>query len=88
MEQKFCQSCAMPLGDNEEQYGTEKNGAHNHDYCSYCYKDGAFAQDCTMQEMIDFCAPIMAQNSPGMTEDKAREAMNQFFPMLKRWAKA
>lgn len=31
----------MPL-DNRELMGTEKDGSKNHDYCVYCYKDGAF----------------------------------------------
>ena len=40
---------------------------------------------CTMQEMIDFCTPIMAQNHPGMTESDAAARMRSFFPRLKRW---
>ncbi len=88
MEQKFCQSCGMPLGDVEGQYGTEKDGSHNHDYCTYCYQNGAFTRDCSMEEMIDYCVPYMVQGNPGMTEEKARESMRQFFPMLKRWANA
>ncbi len=79
MEQKFCQSCGMPLGDVEGQYGTEKDGSHNHDYCSYCYQNGAFTRDCSMEEMIDYCVPYMVQGNPGMTEEKARESMRQFF---------
>ncbi|MBR6920026.1 MAG: zinc ribbon domain-containing protein, partial [Bacteroidales bacterium] len=51
MEQKFCQSCGMPL--TEEMLGTNADGSKNGDYCSYCYKDGAFTNDCTMDEMIE-----------------------------------
>ena len=40
---------------------------------------------CTMQEMIDFCTPIMAQNHPGMTQSDAAARMRSFFPQLKRW---
>ena len=46
MEQKFCQSCGMPLTD--EILGTNADGSKNEDYCIYCYKDGKFLQDCTM----------------------------------------
>ena len=53
-ELKICQSCGMPM--QEEQYGTNRDGSKNHTYCCYCYKDGAFAQDCSLEEMIDFCA--------------------------------
>ena len=50
MEQKFCQSCGMPLTD--DVLGTNADGSKNEDYCMYCYKDGKFLQDCTMEEML------------------------------------
>ena len=85
LEQKFCQSCGMPLTGAPQELGTEKDGSPNPDYCTYCYQNGAFTRDCTMQEMIDFCTPIMAQNHPGMTESDAAARMRSFFPQLKRW---
>ena len=85
-DMKFCQSCGMPLGPGAAR-GTEADGSPSADYCSYCYKDGKFAGEMTMDEMIDFCAPMMAQANPGMTEDQAKVQMHQFFPMLKRWKK-
>ena len=50
MEQRFCQSCGMPL--TEDVLGTNADGSKNEDYCMYCYRDGKFLQDCTMEEMI------------------------------------
>ena len=41
----------MPL--TEEVLGTNADGTKNEDYCMYCYKDGQFLQDCTMDEMIE-----------------------------------
>ena len=35
MEQKFCQSCGMPL--TEEILGTNADGIKNEDHCIYCY---------------------------------------------------
>lgn len=81
---KFCQSCAMPLINNEN-YGTNKDGSENEDYCVYCYKDGAFTAECSMDEMIEFCVPHMASANAGMNEDEARKQMKTFFPTLKRW---
>ena len=40
----------MPLTD--EVLGTNADGTKNEDYCMYCYKDGKFLQDCSMEEMI------------------------------------
>lgn len=83
-DMKFCQSCGMPL-TAPEQYGTQADGSPSEDYCSYCYKNGQFTGEMTMDEMIDFCTPMMVKGNPGMTEEQAREQMHQFFPMLKRW---
>ncbi len=55
MEQ-FCQCCAMLL--SEENLGTEKDGSSSMDYCRYCYADGRFLFDGTMDEMIEYCVPI------------------------------
>ena len=85
LEQKFCQSCGMPLTGAPQELGTESDGSSSADYCTYCYQNGAFTRNCTMQEMIDFCTPIMAQSHPGMTEAEAAGRMRSFFPQLKRW---
>ena len=50
-EQRFCQSCGMPL--TEDVLGTNADGSKNEDYCMYCYKDGNFLQDCTMEVLTD-----------------------------------
>ena len=58
-EMRFCQSCGMPL--TEVVLGTNADGSKNEDFCMYCYKDGKFLQDCTMEEMIEHCAQLMEQ---------------------------
>ena len=59
----FCQSCAMPMV-KEEDYGTNVDGRKNADYCVYCYKNGKFTSDTTMEEMIAFCAPLISKGNP------------------------
>jgi len=83
---KFCQSCAMPIGGNEEILGTNADGSKNPDYCIYCYKDGKYTSEISMDEMIDFCAPYMAENDESMTEESARMQLKQIMPNLKRWS--
>jgi len=84
MEQKYCQSCGMPM--NEEFYGTEGNNEKNQEYCIYCYENGAFKQpDLTMDQMIEACVPYM--KNKGMKEEEARALMNSCLPQLKRWKK-
>lgn len=84
MENKiFCQSCGMPMED-AALYGTEKDGSKTADYCTYCYQEGAFTSDVTLEGMIEECLPHMVES--GMAEAEARGMMEQFLPTLKRWA--
>jgi len=83
---KFCQSCGMPMAPGVE-YGTEADGSKSTDYCAYCYKDGKFTEEMSMEQMIDFCTSHMAEANPDMTAEQAREQMLCFFPTLKRWKK-
>ena len=84
-DQVFCQSCGMPM-EAAETFGTEKDGSPSGDYCVYCYKDGAYTADMTMDEMIDFCAQHAEEFSPQMTREEAIAQMKQYFPHLKRWS--
>ena len=88
-DMKFCQSCGMPLTD--EVLGTNADGSQNEDYCIYCYKDGAFTKDCTMDEMIEFCAQFVDEVNKNLpkpiTQEEYVAQMKQFFPNLKRWKK-
>jgi hypothetical protein len=87
MEKSFCQSCGMPLAD--ELLGTNTDGSKNEEYCIYCYKDGAFTSDCTMDEMIEFCAQFVDEVNKNMpkplTKEEYKQMMREFFPTLKRW---
>ncbi|WRS28027.1 zinc ribbon domain-containing protein [Oscillospiraceae bacterium MB08-C2-2] len=85
MEVKFCQSCGMPMNNSTELYGTEKDGSKSADYCSYCYEKGEFNFHGSMDEMIEMCVAPMVEHNPSMTNEGAREMMQKFFPMLKRW---
>lgn len=82
-DQKFCQSCAMPL-TSDDMLGTNADGSKNADYCQYCYQNGAYTSDLTMEQMIDFCAPHMAAPGSGLTAEEAKARMQGFFPQLKR----
>lgn len=80
----------MPL--TNEILGTNTDGTLNEDYCIYCYKDGKFAQDMTMEQMIEHCAQftddINKWSGENMTVEQAKEMMRQFYPNLKRWKKS
>ena len=82
MENKICQSCAMPI-TSDDLLGTEADGSISQDYCKYCYKDGQFVDDVSMEEYIEMCSKFGEQ--AGMTNEQMHEYCAQIFPTLKRW---
>ena len=86
MDQKFCQSCGMPL--TEEVLGTNVDGSKNEDYCMYCYRDGHFLQDCTMEEMIEHCAQFIGAVNEGLEKPITKEETPRWQALknsLRRW---
>lgn len=85
-----CQSCGMPIID-EKEFGTNHDESKNNDYCHSCFRQGSFTQDCTMDEMIDFCLSYLDEfNEASLStysKDKARQSMLLHLPTLKRWIK-
>ena len=79
----------MPLTD--EVLGTNADSSKNKEYCMYCYKDGKFTQECTMDEMIEHCAKFVGEFNDGsgqrLTREEAIGQMKMYFPHLKRWRK-
>ena len=84
---KFCQSCGMPLTDNI--LGTNADGSKNDEYCIYCYKDGAFTGDFTMEEMVEYCSMFVEEYNKNtgqhLTCCEYKEVLRQYYPTLKRW---
>lgn len=87
-EMRFCQSCGMPLTD--EILGTNADGSKSEEYCIYCFKDGAFTGDFTMEEMIDFCSQFVEQynkdSGQNLTQEEYKAMLRQYYPNLKRWS--
>jgi hypothetical protein len=51
-KEAMCQSCGMPLSKDPQGGGTEADGAHSGEYCSHCYRAGAFTvPDMTLESM-------------------------------------
>jgi hypothetical protein len=81
-ETKNCQSCGMLLKTNE-YLGKEKDGSLNKDFCKYCYDKGELVE-MTMDDMINYCAPTVAEYE-SIDLEEAKKLMGEFFPRLKRW---
>jgi len=87
MEPKLCQSCGMPL--TPEILGTNADGTQNEEYCIYCYKDGAFTDDLTMEEMVESCAQFVDEynksTGQNLTQEELKSMLRQYYPTLNRW---
>ena len=81
---RICQSCGMPMPE-DDLLGKNKDGSINNDYCKYCYDNGEFIDNVTMEEYIDICSLYGEQ--AGMTNDEMKEYLTKLFPSLKRWRK-
>ena len=86
-ETKFCQSCGMPL--TQEVLGTNADGSKNNEYCIYCYKDGAFTSNYTMEEMAEYCSMFVEEynknTGKNLTACEYKQELLKYFPILKRW---
>ena len=82
MDKKICQSCGMPITSSND-LGKNMDGSINNDYCKYCYADGKFIDDVSMNEYIDMCS--MYSEQAGMTREEMKTYCTKLFPTLKRW---
>ncbi|MDD2379374.1 MULTISPECIES: zinc ribbon domain-containing protein [Aminobacterium] len=64
--------------------GSERNGSLSHNYCIYCYRNGAFEQPgITIDEMIEKCILFMV--AEGFDKEEARQMLSEFLLGLRRW---
>ena len=85
---QFCQSCGMPL-TRDEDCGTNADGSKNFDFCTYCYKDGAFTSNFTMEEMAEFCSQFVDEfnkhSGQNLSREEYKTMLLRFYPNLRRW---
>jgi hypothetical protein len=83
-QNKFCQSCGMPMDKDPGKGGTEKDGSKSAKFCSLCYRDGEFlAKDVdTAEKMQKLCIEKMTEQ--GMNKFVAW-ILTRGIPRLERW---
>lgn len=83
-----CQSCGMILIKNSDK-GTESDGRKSEEYCAFCYQQGRFTQDLTIEELIEHNLQDLdswnRETGLHVTEQEARVELQKFLPTLKRW---
>ena len=74
----------MPLSD-PELLGTEADGTPSEHHCKWCYANGAYQGQCTMEDMVGICVENMATPDAPFTPEEARTYMETLLPTLERW---
>ena len=60
------------------------DGSEAEDFCRWCYENGVYTYETSMDEMIEDCAPRMAE-AMGWTVDEAASLLGAVLPTLRRW---
>lgn len=82
-EEKICQSCGMPL--TNDVLGTNTDGTLSDYYCKYCFENGNFIEDITLEEAILSIGDMAEQ--AGVTKEEAIGYASRHLPDLMRWKK-
>ena len=84
MPEHYCQSCGM-MFTAPDQHGHEADGTETEDFCRWCYDQGAYTYETTMEEMIEDCAPRMAEYM-NWSVDECASLLGAILPTLRRWS--
>ncbi len=79
----FCQSCGMPLSQDEQGGGTNTDGTKTAEYCSHCFQQGQFTEPhLTAQQMVAKVLDML--RSKGIPDSQA-DMLSKGILYLKRW---
>lgn len=79
----------MPMAATEH-FGTKEDNSLSEDYCCFCYQNGHFTHDMSMEETIEKSVGYMdgSEKTEGRSLTKSEAALKMYtqLPTLKRWA--
>jgi hypothetical protein len=79
----ICQSCGMPM-HHLADFGTNKDGSENTEYCHICFLDGKFTDHgITLKQKIE--KNVSLAGKMGMPREEAAILAHSTLPTLKRW---
>ena len=79
----ICESCGMPMHKLVD-FGTNKDGTINTEYCHFCYLRGKFVDHgITLEQKIEMNISIAEKK--GISREEATILAHSKLPTLKRW---
>ena len=82
MSHRLCQSCGMPMSQDPRGGGTNKDGSKSNEYCSYCYRNGTWMMDLTVDQMQERVGGLLKKTGISQSIQKVAVAG---IPKLRRW---
>jgi hypothetical protein len=61
-DNKFCQSCGMPITKDPQGGGTNADSSKNLTYCGYCFVDGNFTWEGNVKDFQEHCRKKMIES--------------------------
>lgn len=83
----ICQSCGMNI-DNNDVKGSNEDGSLSDEYCSFCFRDGKFTNERTIDEKVDIGLQYSEEYQNAKTEEEKNIIIIQtrkYLSGLKRW---
>jgi len=87
MNELICQSCGMPI-EEDKQKGTNEDSSLSNDYCFYCFKNGKFTHDVSLDEQVDIGLsyyPAYKKAQSQEEKDIIKQQSKDYLSNLKRW---
>lgn len=85
----ICQSCGMDISDDIHK-GTNEDKSLSQEYCSFCFTDGSFAKNITLEEQVETGLNYSPEYISAKTQeekDKIRKQAKEYLSTLKRWSR-
>lgn len=84
---EICQSCGMSIEEDKSK-GTNTDGTLSSEYCLYCFKEGAFTNDLTIDQYVEIGLDYSPEYQAATTEEeksRIKEQAKHYLSGLKRW---
>jgi hypothetical protein len=83
LDEKRCQSCGAILR-NDFDCGTNADHTLNHEYCHYCFLDGTYQDDCSLDAMLSIAEQVIG-DAERLPATAAAARARRLVPQLARW---
>jgi len=89
-EHRYCQSCGLPIPEYTNLFhGTNKDKSHNDEFCFYCFKNGEYTANFTIEQAIDewvkYTGLFNLYSGTCYTPEEIKATLTRRLPRLKRW---